>query len=449
MSVTTTTVQSATRGQASGRAPWQLAWERVGRATPGLDWLAQRRTAAFARIEESGLPHTDCEDWRHTSLAPYTERWVTYLTTTPDSDPLRAPALPTPPIAEPDVVSIVDGVVISPGTVSQPGLTVCSLRHPTTELQQRLEGLLSRSDQWPPDSLQDLNTALLTDAIFIGTEPGHCPSRPVHVRLQSGASPALSQPRITVDLAPDSRLTLIVEHSGNGGALVNAVSHLWLGRGSQLNLVRVQMLPDDGMLTETTCLSLAESAVVTVTSVDLGGQLSRQALTVLLAGAGSTATVHGMFLADGNRHIDNRTRIEHQAPRTTSRETFRGIADDHGHGIFNGQIIVLPGAAGSDATLTNRNLLLAATAEIDTKPELEIYVDEVRCSHGATTGQLDMNALFYLRSRGLDPVAARQVLTTAFLRESLGGITAPQVRTRLEARLEARLGGALSIEVQE
>ena len=134
-----------------------------------------------------------------------------------------------------------------------------------------------------------------------------------------------------------------------------------------------------------------------------------------------------------------------ERPRTTSRETFRGIADGCGHGVFNGKIIGLAGAAGSNAALTNRNLLLAATAEIDTKPELEIYVDDVRCSHGATTGQLDMNALFYLRSRGLDPGAARRVLTAAFLRESLSGIAVPELRTWLEAQLEARLGGDIGI----
>jgi len=226
---------------------------------------------------------------------------------------------------------------------------------------------------------------------------------------------------------------------------VNAVNQIWLGSGSQLTLIRVQDLPDDGMLTETTRVELAGSASLQVTSVDLGGQLCRQAITVLLAGAGAAASVDGMFLADGQRHIDNCTRLEHQAPRTTSRETFRGIADDHGHGVFNGKIIVQPGAAGSNASLTNRNLLLKTTAEIDTKPELEIYVDDVRCSHGATTGQLDANALFYLRSRGLDPAAARQVLTAAFLRESLASIALPELRARLEARLQARLGGDLAI----
>lgn len=446
MSVAKTKALSATPAGASEPRPWQVASDRVAGVTRGLDWLSHRRTTALARIEASGLPTTDHEDWRHTSLASYRERWAGYLTMAPDSGAVQKPALPLPGISASYVVNIIDGVVSAPPAGGQPGLMVCSLRHPTPELRQRAEGLLDQTDLWPTDSLQDLNMALLTDAILITTDPGSCPTRPVHIRLQAGAIPALSQPRILVDLGPDSRLTLILEHSGTSGALVNAVSCLWLGRGSQLEFVRVQILPDDAMLTETTCISLGESAGVTATSVDLGGRLSRQALTILLAGAGSSANVHGMFLADGTRHIDNRTRLEHQAPRTTSRENFRGIADGRGHGIFNGKIVVLPGAAGSNAALTNRNLLLAATAEIDTKPELEIYVDDVRCSHGATIGQLDMNALFYLRSRGLDPVAARQVLTAAFLREGLSGLAVPELRTRLEAQLQARLGGDLGIE---
>jgi len=188
-------------------------------------------------------------------------------------------------------------------------------------------------------------------------------------------------------------------------------------------------------------VELAAGASARVTSIDLGAALSRQAFTVVLAGPGASATIDGLSLADGDRHLHNRTRVEHRAPATTSRETFRGIADGNGRGVFNGSIVVLPGAAGSNAELSNRNLLLAATAEIDTKPELEIYVDDVRCSHGATTGQLDPAALFYLRSRGLDEPAARRLLTAAFLRASLAGVRSPALRARLEALLEARLGG--------
>ena len=403
--------------------------------------LSARRAAALARFEDSGLPTTNSEDWRHTSLTAYRERWANDLTTATDAGSLPKTAPPQPSINGAYVVNIIDGVVSALPGGSRPGLTVRSLRHASPELRQRVEGLFSQADLWPADSLQDLNMALMTDAILITTDPGSCPEGPVYIRLQAGAASTLCQPRVLADLAPDSQLTLILEHSGTDAALMNTVSHFWLGRGSQLDLVRVQTLPDDAMLTGTTCLRLGEAAVATVTTVDLGGRLSRQSLNVLLAGSGANATVHGMFLADGHRHIDNQTRLEHQAPRTTSRETFRGIADGRGHGVFNGKIIVLAGAAGSNAALTNRNLLLAATAEIDTKPELEIYVDDVRCSHGATTGQLDMNALFYLRSRGLDPVAARRVLTAAFLRESLSGIAVPELRAWLEAQLQARLGG--------
>ena len=246
-------------------------------------------------------------------------------------------------------------------------------------------------------------------------------------------------------MARDSRITLTIEHSGAAGSLANAVTQAWVGDGSHLSLIRVQCLPDDGMITDTSRLELGAGATASITSVDLGALLSRQSMTVALAGAGASATIDGLFLADGIRHIDNRTRLEHQAPATTSRESFRGLADGRGRGVFNGKIIVMPGAAGSNAALSNRNLLLATTAEIDTKPELEIYVDDVRCSHGATTGQLDSDALFYLRSRGLDPAAARQVLTAAFLREGLGGIVIPELRTRLEDLLQKKLGGSLAI----
>jgi Fe-S cluster assembly protein SufD len=393
---------------------------------------------------QSGLPEPGEEDWRYTSLASYARRWSEYLSAPAEaivSEATGPPPGPLPVAGHGGTVNVVDGVLRSPPVDRAAGLTIRSLGQLTAGLRARAESLLLKTDKTSPDKLVDLNTALLGDAILIATEPGSCPPEALSVRLKYDTARLLSQPRLLVDLAPDSHLTLILEHTGGSGALVNAVSQISLGRGSQLNLIRVQILPDDGMLLETTDMELAESASVTVTSVDLGGQLCRQTIAVRLAGSGADATVNGVFLADGERHIDNHTLLLHQAPGTTSREFFRGIADGHGRGVFNGKIVVLPGAAGSTAALTNRNLLLAPTAEIDTKPELEINVDDVRCSHGATTGQLDANALFYLRSRGLDPAVAREVLTSAFLREGLSGITIPELRLRLEAQLQARLGG--------
>jgi Fe-S cluster assembly protein SufD len=430
--VTEPTLQPAVPGAAVPGEPWLVAAAQSAGSEPG--WLGQRRAAALARLTASGLPATGVEDWRYTNLAGYTRRWAELL---------AAPAgSAVPPTPAGSGVQIIDGRLCQPLAGLPAGLTIRSAGRKSPTAAD--DALLRRLDAQPHDSLVDLNTALLTDVVLVTTLDGSQITAPVHIRLGSTGATGCSQPRVIVDLAPGSELTLILEHEGAGGALANAVTEIWVGRASRLHLIRIQSLPDDGMLTETTRIEVAESAAVTVTSVDLGGQLSRQSLTVSLTGRDASATIDGLFLADGRRHLDNRTNVEHRAPGTTSRETFRGIADHHGRGIFNGRIVVLPGAAGSTAALTNRNLLLAPTAEIDTKPELEIYVDDVRCSHGATTGQLDADALFYLRSRGLDPAAARQVLTAAFLRQGLESIRVPELRARLEARLQARLGGAVA-----
>lgn len=440
--------------QTAPARPWRIAAgvAREDATLPG--WPAERRATALARLDETGLPDGTEEDWRYTSLKAYGQRWSAYLaapaagsdTSLPDSAPSQ-PA--TQGAAEALHLQLTDGVPEAASGATPPGLHIGSLRRLTPALRVRAEGLVRRSSEsLATDSLVDLNSALVGDVILIATDPGrNLDGFPVHIHLRSSGAPAFSQARILIDVARDSRLTLSLEHSGADGTLANSVTQAWIGDGGHLNLVRVQTLPDDGMLTDTSRLELGAGATADVTSVDLGALLSRQSMTMVLAGAGASATMDGLFLADGSRHIDNQTRLEHQAPATNSRESFRGLADGRGRGVFNGKIIVLPGAAGSNAALTNRNLLLSATAEIDTKPELEIYVDDVRCSHGATTGELDADALFYLRSRGLDPAAARQVLTAAFLRESLGRIAIPELRARLEGLLQEKLGGNPAVSI--
>ncbi len=432
-------------------APWRAAAALARESQPALmDWPADRRAAALARLDASGLPDGSDEEWRYTSLAAYGQRWSAYLAAAGQP---ASPATPAAAAIHPDAaaqpgtvrVQVVDGVLGGPPAATPPGLFIGSLRDLPPALRARAGNLLRQSDGVPPETLVDLNSALVADVLLIATDAGsNLDGTPVHVDLRGSGSPAFGQPRILVDVARDSRLTLGIEFTGTDGTLANAVTQAWIADGGHLDLVRAQCLPDDGMLTDTSRIELAAGASAKITSVDLGGQLNRQSMTVVLAGAGAAVTLDGLFLADGRRHIDSRTRLEHRAPLTTSRESFRGLADGHGRGVFNGKIIVMPGAAGSNAALSNRNLLLAATAEIDTKPELEIHVDDVRCSHGATTGQLDANALFYLRSRGLDPAMARQVLTGAFLREALGGIAPPALRARLEDRLREKLGGLAS-----
>ena len=425
-------------------APWRQA---APSALPELAaWPSARRAEALARLDETGLPHDRLEDWRHTSLEDFSGRWTDYLSRD------RAPAAPPGEVSrgnndEPGSihVHVVDGEVQTLPVATTATLSISSLRSLKGALPSGVAELIRKSGAVPPDRLADLNTALLSDVVVVSTAADAVIDTPVHLHLEGGEQPMLAQPRVLVDVANGSQLTLVIEHTGRAGTLANAVTEGWVGKGGRLTLIRIQALPDDGMLTETTRIELAESATAAITSVDLGGLLARQTLNVLLAGRDASSTIDGMFLADGRRHIDNVTSLEHRAPATTSRENFRGIADGEWHGVFNGKIIVQPGAAGSSAALTNRNLLLAKTAEIDTKPELEIHVDDVRCSHGATTGQLDANALFYLQSRGLDAAVARRVLMTAFLHESLAGITQPALRSRLEAQLDARLGASAGV----
>lgn len=448
------TVDGTADGVGAATPPWRLVAERGVARPAGLSWLADRQIAALANIADHGLPGTDHEAWRHTNLREYTRRWSESLereapghvpggvhsVTSPGS--AAAPARAERPGAASGemTVQLVDGQAERLPARVPDGIELRSLRDLPPALRKRADALLRiRGEGSSPEPLVELNTALLADGLLIATAEGRQDAPTIHLQNRILTTSSLVQSRILVDVAPLSRLTLIIEHDGPAQCLANAVLQIRLGPGSQLDLVRVQALPDDALATETNLIEVADSARLGVTSVDMGARLSRQALTVNLAGRGATAEVQGMFLADGHRHIDNQTSLIHRAPGTVSREAFVGIADDHGHGVFGGRVLVLSGAAGSNAALTNRNLLLASTAEIDTKPELEIYVDDVRCSHGATTGQLDANALFYLQSRGLDLREARQVLTIAFLRQGLARIPDPELRDRLDAQLEARL----------
>lgn len=418
---------------------WRDACRRSRNAVPQLAWLASLRDSAIGLLAERGLPDSNDEEWRYTSLTDYVQRGATYLANE------RTDTATVPPAAEqaadqPQLV-LRDGILDTPGSRALPtGIEAHSLRQLSPELRARAAELLAGSDaQHEMSPLAALNLALLSDGLFLrSTATAQEGPAPLHLRL-TGSSTTMAQPRLLIDLAPGSRLNLVIEHQGASGSLANVVTQIHCGAGSRLDLLRIQDLPADGLLTEMTHIELSENATIYVTSLDFGGQLVRQDLSVALNGSGAAANIHGAFVVDGQRHIDNHTTIEHRVPDTTSREIFHGLATGHGRGVFNGRIVVQPGAVRTVSALNSRNLLLTSTAEIDTKPELEIFTDDVRCSHGATTGQLDANALFYLRTRGLSTDEARQALITAFLHATLALITPEEVSTRVAARLQARL----------
>jgi Fe-S cluster assembly protein SufD len=283
-----------------------------------------------------------------------------------------------------------------------------------------------------------LNAALLRDGLFIEVAAGAVLGEPIYVVV--GNSPAqAAYNRIIVSLGADSRATIVEHHLGIGESVSNSVTDIACGAGSRLTYLKLQTEAASAIHLASQKISMSRGAQADILHLDLGAKLARNDLRVDLAAEGTEAMCHGLFYADGSRHLDNHTRIDHQAPRSRSRERYRGLAEDRGRGVFNGKVIVHSGAIKSDAELTNQNLLLSPTAEIDTKPELEIYADDVKCSHGATTGQLDSDSIFYLRSRGITAEQARRMLMASFVREITRRVPAGPLDLHVSALLHDRL----------
>jgi Fe-S cluster assembly protein SufD len=384
-------------------ALWRRANALAVARAPELAAMAASRSAALARVLACGLPDERVENWRYTDLRPLAARAAVYLGNRPGSG--SAPPSPAH-------VNIVNGEWVAGATDLPAGLEVTSGRRSPAFVTD--ESWLAAAT----GPLADVNAALLTDVVRLRVPTGHTIDTVVHLQIMA-RGPTMVHPRVLVDLGPHSRLALAVNYAGDAAALLNPVTQIRLREGAQLTLVRCQDLPLDAHLTEVTQVEVGQEASLSATTLELGGELARHELRVILQGAGAVAAIRGVFAASGTRHVELRTSLEHAAPRTRSTQQLRGLASDTGRGVLNGRIVVQPGANGADAKLSNRNLLLASGAEIDTKPELEIHADDVRCSHGATTGQLDADALFYLRTRGLDPATARHALITAFLASSV------------------------------
>jgi len=222
-------------------------------------------------------------------------------------------------------------------------------------------------------------------------------------------------------------------------SLSNSATELVLERDAQLDYVQLQELPETAFHVSSMSARQETGSRLRATSIALGARLARVQLLAALSGEGAELELDGLYLGRGTQHQDHHTTVDHASPRTTSRTLFKGVLDGRAHGVFHGRVHVRPNAQKIDASQTNRALLLSDGAVVDSKPQLEIYADDVKCSHGASVGQLDLDQLFYLRARGLDPVEARALLTYAFASELLERLPLPVLRESLEARLLAWL----------
>jgi Fe-S cluster assembly protein SufD len=410
--------------------------EKVWRDRPA-DWLQPAREKGMADFLDTGFPDRRSEAWKYTDAEPLADRSQAYLKTTPVA--LDSAQLPTES-GDSLPILFVNGR-LAPGQMlpAAPGLQVASLNEAPSERQAQILSRLASFPGRPREDLSALNAAFISDGLWIELAPDTVLEKPIEILFSSDGAQAAAQPRIIVSVGADSQCKLIEHYSGSGAGLVNAVTDIHCDHDARLEWLKLQLESTDSLHVALQNLSLGRNSRARLVQIELGSQLSRNDLQANLAAPGAHVDVYGLFLADGQAHMDSRLEIQHQAPNTTSQESYRGIAAGQGRGIFNGKIIVQPGADGTDAKLSNRNLLLSSTAEIDTKPELEIYADDVKCAHGATTGQLDETALFYLRSRGVDAAQARAMLVRAFAADIVTQIPLERLRQQVEKELSARL----------
>jgi Fe-S cluster assembly protein SufD len=397
------------------------------------DKLAGARRRAAAQFASMGFPTVGQEDWKYTNLTDVVTLSNAWLESAANETPKTGEA------ADEIETTIMTGIEAS-WIVIRDGLVESGLPAPDGVSIERVSSS-GNADINGDDPLSLLNTALLRDGIRIVVDESAVPAQPVGILFVDDPANALAQTRVIVEAGANARLQLIeYSLSSTGGRqFTNAVTEFSIAPGARVDHVRIQTRDDAHSGVNRITASIAADAQFHHNSFDLGGLLTRNDVVTKLLGRGATVSLNGLYLAAGDRHIDNHTKICHETGPTVSNEEYRGILGGRSQCVFNGKVIVAEGADGTDSSQSNHNLLLSDRAEIDTKPELEIYADDVKCAHGATVGQLDKAALFYLQSRGLDPEEARQVLTRAFAAGTLAELTIDACHDHLAALLDRSL----------
>jgi Fe-S cluster assembly protein SufD len=418
----------------------RLRERSVGDAIPSL------REAAFGRFSELGLPTTESEDWKYTSLAPLAEMSFEPAEARVDIGEELLRGLWAPPVDGSIQVVFVDGhhrPELSSPAWSAGGSFVGSLRAALAQNRDQVRRELGRHADFRRDALTALNTAFIEDGAFIDLPAGAELRSPVHLLFLSTSSRAatLSHPRNLIVAGRGSQATVVETYAGPPDAtyFTNAVTEVVLNEGARVEHYKLQQESERAFHIALLQVTHGRDSRFTSHSLALGAALARNDVRALFAAGGGECTLNGLYMASGKQHLDNRTLVDHKSPRCTSRELYKGVLDGHSRGVFSGRVLVREDAQKTDARQINKNLLLSEGAIVDTKPQLEIFADDVKCAHGAAVGEIDEDALFYLRSRGLRREAARSLLTYAFASEMVNLIPLAPLRARVRELVTSRL----------
>ena len=399
-------------------APYLAAFAAQHRGAE-LPWLARYRQGALARFEALGFPTRRDEAWRFTDLKPL-QRAV-YA-------PGEEGARPAPDLAVWRYPGAAHRIVLVNGRfaaeLSQIGALPKGvwLANAVTTFAERpdlIEAALDQTDTIGAQPFAALNAALFADGFVLALEPGVALEIPVEIMHWGGAAERSFHLRNLVQLGAGSRATLIETFAGDGSYWTNAVAIVSLGAGAALRHVKLQDEAPTAIHFGQARATLAKDARYESFVLTLGGRLARHDSFVKFDGEDAACGLFGAYLLRGEQEATNATFVDHAVPRCTTKEVFKGVIDERAHGVFLGRIAVRPQAQKTNAHQLNKNLLLSPRANVDTKPELEILADDVKCSHGATVGDLDETAMFYLQARGIPEVEARRMLIEAFAAEAI------------------------------
>ena len=391
------------------------------------EWLQSLKSAAFARFSELGFPTTKNEEWRFTNVAPIARtKFVVDAAWGIGVEPKVAKG--------PLQLVFANGLLLSRPESLPAGLQFGGFADDPAAAAQHL----GKHASFEENAFAALNTAMISEGAFVRVARGAVIEEPIEIfYLTAGITQATAMhPRILVVVGADAHCTIVERYvgAGDGIYLNNAVTEIVAGDRAVVDHYKVQQETVNAFHISTLQAVLGRSATFATHSISLGGALARNDANATLS-EGTDATLNGLYIVNGTQHVDNHTKIDHAMPHGTSHELYKGILDGKAHAVFNGKIIVRKDAQKTDSKQTNKNLVLSDNAVVDTKPELQIWADDVRCTHGATIGQLDSEALFYLQSRGIGKSQARSLLTYAFAQDVVDRIKVPALRDSLEKML--------------
>jgi Fe-S cluster assembly protein SufD len=432
---------------------WLTDYRRVEPDLPGgrVAWLQRLRIQALDAFAESGLPTTRQEAWKYTDVKPIARR--AFTPAVPETRPDAAVLRQEQTLASGEAVRLVfiDGRFapeVSDVERLPAGATVASLASVLEQPQVSLETFLGSCMVEADQGFTALNTAFMRDGAYVHLARSTVLQQPIELLYVSSGAPDRVAHLRNLIIAEDGAAAVVVENYvslADGAYFTNAVTEVIAEQNAELEHYKLERESDQAYHIGAIRVRQHRDSRFASHNVALGGRLVRNELHVNLEAEGCECTLNGLYLTRGRRHVDNHTRIDHRAPHTTSRQSYKGVLDGRSRAVFSGRVVVHQDAQQTDAQQSNDNLLLSEHAEADSRPQLEIYADDVKCSHGTTVGQLDADSLFYLRSRGVGLDRARSLLVYAFAANVLERMKLMPVREQLERVLTGQLLGGQSV----